>query len=82
MNLSPDGRYLASVDNSNSNVCIWGTNLPGDPLVKLGGRLEGLSDVSWCPEDELMVSTVMRGWSFEVPKLFTILILITDSDFV
>lgn len=58
INLSPNGKYLASIDNSYSKIFIWRTSSPGDPLVMLGGRLEGLSDVSWCPEDELMVSVI------------------------
>ena len=56
--LSPDERYLAStgMDVDDAKIFIWRTDSPEEPLVKLGAdQLSGLSDVSWCPEDELLV---------------------------
>lgn len=53
--LSPDEKYLASTDSLNK-VYIWKVNTSPKPFIMLDGIDEGLSDISWCPADQLKVN--------------------------
>lgn len=72
ISLSPDERYLASTDNCNSKVYLWRIGISGEPMIMLEGQLEGLSDVSWCPENELKIATSSdhpSPWIWTVPTI-------------
>lgn len=57
LSLSPDEKYITSTDSDNK-IYFWRINSSEAPIIRLSGKsdtLTGLSDISWCPEDPLMV---------------------------
>lgn len=55
IDLSPDERYLAGITNCSGKMHIWRTNCAGTPVLMCDEAVTGLSDISWCTEDEFKV---------------------------
>ncbi|XKL63805.1 hypothetical protein PGB90_006169 [Kerria lacca] len=73
LSLSPDEKYITSTDSDNK-IYFWRINSSEAPIIRLSGKsdtLTGLSDISWCPEDPLMLATSSdhsSPWIWTIPS--------------